>query len=161
MKLLILSDSHGYLQHMVRAVEQLRPTHVIHLGDHASDAQELGRRFPMTPLVSVKGNCDYYDQTPEQRLVDFDGVRILMCHGHRHGVKSGLLRYEMAAREQQADVALFGHTHCAYCEAYNGLWLVNPGSCGCCGRPTGAVLEIEAGRVFCRLVRLDEMEEVL
>ena len=112
----------------------------------------------MLPIVSVRGNCDYCDPTPEQRLVDYDGVRILMCHGHRHGVKSGLLRYEMAARENEVDAALFGHTHFAYCEEYNGLWLVNPGSCGCSARPTCAVMEIEAGIVSCRIVRLDEME---
>lgn len=158
MKLLILSDSHGNLNHMVRAVETLRPSHVIHLGDHARDLEDLKRQFPMTAMVGVRGNCDYGDATPEQRLVDFDGVRILMCHGHRHGVKTGLLRYEMAARENQVDVALFGHTHHPYCEAYNGLWLVNPGSCGSCAIPTCAVIEIAAGTASCRLVRLDEME---
>lgn len=160
MKLLILSDSHGYLPHMIRAVQQLAPTHVIHLGDHASDSQDLGRQFPMLPLVSVRGNCDYYDPTPEQRLVNFDGIRILMCHGHRHGVKAGLLRYEMAAKENEVDVALFGHTHCAYCEVYNDLWLVNPGSCGCCAVPTCAVVEIAAGTVSCHIVRLDELEGI-
>ena len=157
MKLLILSDSHGSCDGMHRAIAAERPTHVIHLGDHASDAVDLGRSFPMLPIVGVKGNCDYGDPTPDERLVDFDGVRVMMAHGHRYGVKSGLLRYEMAAREKNADVALFGHTHCAYCEEYNGLWLVNPGSCAG-GRPTCAVVEIEAGNATCRLVRLDEME---
>ena len=158
MKVLIVSDTHGYLSHMFRAVQQCSPTHVIHLGDHAGDALELERKFPMLPVISVRGNCDYYDTTPEQRLVNYDGVRILMCHGHRYGVKNGLLRYEMAARENEVDVALFGHTHCAYNEEYNGLWLVNPGSCGYCAVPTCAVLQIKAGTVSCRIVRLDEME---
>ena len=159
MKLLLLSDSHGCDRYMIRAVERLQPTHVIHLGDHTRDAEDLRRVFPMLPVVSVRGNCDYGDNTPEQRLVDFDGVRVLMCHGHRHGVKSGLLRYSMAARENQVDVALFGHTHLAYCEEYQGFWLLNPGSCGLCASPSCGVVEISNGKASCRIVRLDETEE--
>ena len=158
MRLLILSDSHGNLQYMTQAVERLGPTHVIHLGDHTRDAQDLSRRYPMLPVVSVRGNCDYGDDTPEQRLVEYGGVRILMTHGHRYGVKSGLLRYSMAALENQVDVALFGHTHCAYCEAYQGVWLLNPGSCGLCMRPSYGVVEIQAGKAACRIVRIDETE---
>ena len=159
MRLLILSDSHGNLQYMTQAVERLGPTHVIHLGDHTRDARDLAGRFPMTPLVSVRGNCDYGDDTPEQRLADYGGVRVLMCHGHRHGVKSGLQRYLLAAKESLADVALFGHTHQAYCEEEGGVWLVNPGSCGGYA-PTCAVIDIAAGKPSCRIVRLDE-EEIL
>ena len=157
MKLLILSDSHGDSTGMCRAVETERPDYVIHLGDHASDARDLSRMFPMVPVAFVRGNCDFYEDTPEERLVDYDGVRVFMTHGHRQGVKSGLLRFEVTAREKNADVALFGHTHCAYCEQYNGLWLVNPGSCRG-SHASCAVVEIQAGTPSCRIVRLDEME---
>lgn len=124
MKLLILSDSHGKLQHMRRAVDFIRPTHVIHLGDHVRDARDLGMEYPMLPIAVVRGNCDYGDETQELRLAEYDGVRILMAHGHAYGVKSGLLRYLLAAKENQVDVALFGHTHQAYCEEESGVWLL-------------------------------------
>lgn len=114
----------------------------------------------MLPIVNVRGNCDYGDfDVPEQRLVEYGGVRILMTHGHRYGVKSGLLRYDMAARENQVDVALFGHTHCAYCEENNGVWLLNPGSCGY-DRPTCGIVEIEDGTVACWIKPISESEEI-
>ncbi len=158
MKLLILSDSHGTDKHMHEAMRRERPDYVIHLGDHSRDAMDLAAAFPMTPMAIVKGNCDFYDDTPEQRLAEYGGVRILMAHGHRYGVKSSLLRYSMAALENQVDVALFGHTHCAYCEEYQGVWLLNPGSCGSCSNPTYGVVEIRDGKPSCRIVRIDEME---
>lgn len=161
MKLLILSDSHGYIPFMSDAIQREQPDYVIHLGDHARDVEPLRRTFPMVPIVSVCGNCDYgaFD-VQEQRLVEYGGVRILMCHGHRYGVKSGLLRYYMAARENAVDVALFGHTHCAYCEEKDGLWLLNPGSCGY-GRPTCGIIEIQNGKATCRVkpIMKSESEE--
>ena len=33
MEILVLSDSHGRVDHMVRAVEQFHPRQVLHLGD--------------------------------------------------------------------------------------------------------------------------------
>ena len=33
-----------------------------------------------------------------------------------------------AARQQNADIALFGHTHVPYTEYDNGLWIMNPGA---------------------------------
>lgn len=157
-KLLILSDSHGTLTHMRRAVEAVNPTHVIHLGDHAADARDLQREYPMLPIAIVRGNCDFGEDTQEIRLAEYEGVRILMTHGHRHGVKSGLLRYSLAARENQVDVALFGHTHLAYCENEGGIWLLNPGTCGLSLRPTCGIIEIKNGRAACRIAAIDEME---
>lgn len=33
MEILVLSDSHGRVDHMIRAVEQFHPRQVLHLGD--------------------------------------------------------------------------------------------------------------------------------
>ena len=65
-------------------------------------------------------------------------------------MKSGLLRYTLAAKEQQVDVALFGHTHCAVCEQYDRMWLMNPGSCGYCARPSYGVITIHNRTVVCK-----------
>ena len=158
MKLLVLSDSHGERGSMTRAVELEKPDYVIHLGDCVDDAQWLSREYPMLPLANVRGNCDFGDMTQELRLAEYGGVRVLMSHGHRYQVKSGLLRYSLAARENQVDVALFGHTHQAYCEEWDGLWLVNPGSCRSYPIPTYAIVQIEGGKAACRICRLDDKE---
>ena len=43
MEILVLSDSHDRVDHMVRAVEQFHPRQVLHLGDCVRDAQALER----------------------------------------------------------------------------------------------------------------------
>ena len=138
---------------MEQAVELEQPDHVIHLGDHVRDAEELGQRYAQLPVLMVRGNCDYDFSCRESAVVDFNGVRIMAVHGHRYGVKSGLLRLALAAKENNVDVALFGHTHCAYCEDYDGIRLLNPGSCGYGGKPSYGIVEIENGRISCRLGR--------
>lgn len=62
------------------------------------------------------------------KVMELEGKRILMTHGHRYGVKSGYLRAVYAAKEQQADILLFGHTHRAECFQEEGLWVLNPGA---------------------------------
>ncbi len=149
MKLLILSDSHRQTEHMLRAVERERPNTVIHLGDHADDAEAIAREYPFLALCRVRGNCDYFDTvTPEQALFQWEGVRVFAAHGHRYGVKGGLLRLTYAAREKGAQIALFGHTHQPYCEDLGDLWLLNPGACGG-SAPTYGVIEIERGKISC------------
>lgn len=162
MKILVFSDSHRNLSHMVSAVEREHPDQVIHLGDHVRDAEKLQCRYPMLPVLKIRGNCDYdAADTQEQRITEFDGVRFLICHGHRYGVKAGLLRYLMAARENQVDVALFGHTHCAFCEKESGVWLLNPGSCGAGVRPSYGLITIAAGKYTCAVHTFAELEDSL
>lgn len=150
-KLLIVSDSHGDMEALHRAVYATRPDAVVHLGDHCADADELAGDFPGLPVLSVRGNCDYTDLTRSETLLRvFDGVRVFAAHGHRYGVKTGLLRFVYAAQEQEAQLALFGHTHSPHLSEEGGLWLLNPGACGGV-RPTCAVVTIENGGFSCRL----------
>ena len=49
MKYLVLSDSHGNVDNMARAVEREKPDGIIHLGDCWRDAEELHELFPRLP----------------------------------------------------------------------------------------------------------------
>ncbi|MBP3412987.1 MAG: metallophosphoesterase [Oscillospiraceae bacterium] len=130
MKLLILSDSHGELEKMRFAIHQEAPNAVFHLGDHDSDAALLCRQYPQLPIYYVSGNCDrLFPWSSASRIEELEGVRILAAHGHQYNVKYGHMNFYMAAREAGAKLALFGHTHEAFCESYEDLWLLNPGSC--------------------------------
>lgn len=140
---------------MQEAIDREHPDHVIHLGDHTRDAEELQRLYPMLPVLSVRGNCDHDMSCRELAVTEIGGFRFFAAHGHRYGVKQGLLAFELAAREASADVALFGHTHHGVCEEYNGLWLMNPGSCGSSARPSYGIVEIKNGSLSCRLVYFD------
>lgn len=89
----------------------------------------LRRNSAACRVLSVRGNCDLWGPPRAETLLrTFEGVRIFGTHGHRYGVKQGLLRFSLAAQEQQAQVALFGHTHIPYCRQEDGLWLLNPGA---------------------------------
>lgn len=50
MKYLVLSDSHGNVDNMVRAVELVKPHGIIHLGDGWRDVEELRQLYPRLPL---------------------------------------------------------------------------------------------------------------
>ena len=87
MKLLILSDSHGVLTNMERAVDETAPQMILHLGDCWQDGVRLHSRFPQIPFRQVPGNCDFRPDEPTELLLGVGGLRLLMCHGHTYGVK--------------------------------------------------------------------------
>ena len=151
MKLLIVSDSHGRLEYMYHAAEREHPDMVFHLGDHDRDAEDLSRRFPRLCVVSMKGNCDYFSPYGrEEYLYTLEGVRIFAVHGHQYNVKYGLTRFSYAAAEKGAQLALFGHTHQAFCEKVGDVTLLNPGACGGY-RPTYAVVTVKDGTLQCEI----------
>ena len=56
------------------------------------------------------------------------------------------------------DIALFGHTHVPYCQQEaDGLWVMNPGSCGYGGGSAG-LIEIENEKISsCRNIRQEDL----
>jgi len=155
MRILILSDSHGNVENMVRAVEAEHPDQIFHLGDVWRDAEKLAQRFPEIPLFQVPGNCDYRPDAPKVLLTGAEELRILLCHGHTYGVKSSLLAAGFAAEEQNADVFCFGHTHRPLVDKRGKTLFVNPGAAGDYRMPTYAVLTVEGSRADARIVLLD------
>lgn len=113
---------------MEEAVEREKPDLVLHLGDHLQDAQRLSGYYPKLPLVAVPGNCDGWTSDPLKRQLTLEGHTLLMSHGHLWQVKSGYDAAIWEARQARADILLFGHTHSAYCEYLDGLWVMNPGT---------------------------------
>ena len=159
MKILVVSDSHGYLDYIHRAIAIEQPDRLIHLGDHSRDADQIKNDFPTLPIVVVKGNCDFYDPcTPECADLSYRDVKIFATHGHMYNVKSSLLRLYMAAKEKAVHVALFGHTHCAMCEMNNDVWLMNPGSCGINSTGPYGIVEIVEGSLSCSLRSVADKE---
>lgn len=153
-KLLVFSDSHGVTESMRQAVETQRPNYIVHLGDCERDAKWLSTLFSDLPLISLPGNCDRPSPNAIQtKLLDFEGVKVFMTHGHLYDVKRGLLKLELAGREAGADIVLFGHTHQQLCTEKNGLWLLNPGSCGKLF-PSCGLVSIQQGNFQCSLLDL-------
>ena len=147
MDILVLSDSHGAVAPMVRAVELAIPDLILHLGDRWRDGERLRDRFPDIPLEQVPGNCDFLSDAPTEQLLVLGGKRILMCHGHTYRVKTSLLLAGFAAEEQQLDLFLFGHTHRPLVDRRGRTLFLNPGSIGDAVRPFYATVTIRDGQL--------------
>jgi putative phosphoesterase len=145
MRFLILSDTHGVRAPMKELYDRYPLDGVIHLGDHIADARWLLERTNGHPVYQVVGNCDIGERGYEQQLLELGGVKILIMHGHRYGVKSGYGTALAAAKGMGAQVVLFGHTHIPFMEEREGILMLNPGSLRNPDREY-AILEIENGK---------------
>ncbi len=155
MKILVFSDSHGNVTNMMGAVAAEKPDRLFHLGDVVRDARALAEAFPHIPLDYVSGNCDYAGEGPTQSIVEAQGVRILLTHGHVYHVKLGIGAAVEAARQAEVEVLAFGHTHQALCtHDESGLWVMNPGSIRGSWGATYGVIEVCKGTVMCHLMEL-------
>ena len=165
MKLLVLSDSHSALRFMRQCVNAVRPDAIIHLGDHYDDAVAIREEFPHIPMHQVPGNCDRFRCPPgthEVLCYDVGGVRLYMTHGHRHNVKYDLGLLLRDARSMGAAAALYGHTHMRDCrQEDDGLWVLNPGSCGYGGGSAGLIETRDGTIIACRLLMPGDLEETI
>ncbi|PIC77824.1 YfcE family phosphodiesterase [Sporosarcina sp. P19] len=123
MKLLVLSDSHGDLN-TVKLIKSLQADEIFHCGD-----SELSAKDPLLNGIHiVRGNCDRDEQFPATIVQKLGDETVFIVHGHEHDVKRSMLTLSYAAAEQQATIALFGHSHLYGAEMINGVLFVNPGS---------------------------------
>ena len=156
MKILVMSDSHASLRFMRQCIEKLKPDTVVHLGDYYDDAETLAEEYPQLVFHHVPGNCDKYRCSPfAPRILNYavGGVKLYMTHGHNHQVKSTLVLLLADARKSHSQAALYGHTHVADChQEEDGLWVLNPGSCGYFGGSAGLLEVTDGSIVDCRLL---------
>ena len=167
MTLLIPSDSHGRPDHVEEAIRRVRPDGILFAGDGLRDLTRVGD--PPCPLWAVSGNCDWSPslivngrsvEAEDEELITVEGVRILLLHGHRCGVKGGLLPATYRAMEREADILVFGHTHIplelhllpdderSLVPVLRPLTLFNPGSIGDSEASFGTIT-IRGGKVLC------------
>ncbi|MBQ7900916.1 MAG: metallophosphoesterase [Clostridia bacterium] len=129
MKLLVISDTHGYIGNAVSAIEKEQPDYILHLGDVADDCDELMNIYPNKLVVCVLGNNDFFNKKyPLERIFSLCGKNIFMCHGHKYNVKQSLFPLKKAAQYAKAHIVLYGHTHRSYLEQDGDMLIMNPGS---------------------------------
>ncbi|PAV27711.1 YfcE family phosphodiesterase [Virgibacillus profundi] len=123
-KVLIISDSHGLTEEFAHIKERHQLKYMIHCGD-----SELGPDDPLLDdFYKVGGNCDFDPRYPEEQLINIDGLRFFVTHGHLHHVKTNLMTISYRAKEENAQVICFGHTHIAGAEHVDKQLFINPGS---------------------------------
>ena len=152
MKIVVFSDSHGYLENMIDVIARMETqvNAIFHLGDCVKDAEELGKKFPDIPIYVVRGNNDFGVHTPSFKIVRVGKVCFLLTHGHKERVHTGLDYMGYWAEENGANMALFGHTHRGFNEYFGRIRLFNPGSISLprdSGTPTFGILTVEDGVV--------------
>ena len=125
MKIVILSDSHGSKESLryIRSSQEDADL-IIHCGDICLP-KEYARGF-----IQVAGNCDDPSRYPLADLIELEGHRIVITHGHAF-FSGGNVNYDSLskfARRNQCDILCFGHSH-LYCDVmHEGVRLLNPGS---------------------------------
>ena len=129
-RLLVLSDTHGAASAFAAVLnwaKDINPGAVAFLGDGVDDLKRAvnSTGFSCTWHI-IRGNNDIIFSIPESAVFDFSGHRFYICHGHR----SNNERLAAIAHNNEADAALFGHTHVPFLETLNGVFLLNPGSIG-------------------------------
>lgn len=161
MKILVFSDSHSSLSFMRRCIRSVKPDMMIHLGDYYDDGETIHEEFPSIPFYQVPGNCDRYRCPPDARevlVIHARGPKFYMTHGHRHYVKQSIGMLLADARREEAQAVLYGHTHIPDChQESDGLWVLNPGSCG--GSGSAGIIEVEDRKICaCYLIRQGDLE---
>ncbi len=146
MRYLIFSDTHGVREPMKELYHRYPNDGIIHLGDYNQDARWMMNYTNGHPVYQVLGNCDCTAQGLEQQILELGGARILIAHGHRYQVKAGYGALLAAAKAEQVDAVLFGHTHIPFMERRDGILMMNPGSLRNPDREYG-IIEIEEGEV--------------
>lgn len=147
MRILVLSDAHGNINYIKRAIEN-EPTanKVFYLGDGSSDALRLKENYPDKEFIIIKGNNDV-GAFLEAYTGFVKGVKTLAVHGHRQYVKYNLDRLYFMALENEAKLVLYGHTHTADTTYQNGIYFLNPGALSGI-KPTYMVIDFEKSGIM-------------
>lgn len=145
MRIVVISDSHrrtGVIDKILSAQSTAR--HVFFLGDNTRDIEDFDILYPDKIFHIVSGNCDAFSLFPTVGLEVLGGKRILYTHGHTLSVKYGTQRLLEAAKQNNCQIALFGHTHISKVLYEDGIYCVNPGSVSSPreGRASYAVIDI-------------------
>jgi putative phosphoesterase len=128
MECVIISDTHGNYPLAAEAIIKAGPVdRIFHLGDDADDAAML-EHIISKRVDKIAGNCDVPGKYPREISVELENTLLLITHGDRYKVKSGLTELYRHAVSKSARVVLYGHTHQAAVEEIDGILFINPGS---------------------------------
>lgn len=129
MRIIVFADTHGNFSaaNQIFTTNKLISDHFIFLGDGMEEIEHIKSIFPEKKIYCVSGNCDRSNE-PVSRTIEVFNTRIFMTHGHYYDVRNSFDKLIDRAKEENASVILFAHTHCRYYSFYKGYHILNPGS---------------------------------
>ncbi len=162
MRILVVSDTHGYVERVYEVYKKLVKSSpidlIVHCGDHADDAAEIQRHLGKRVLW-VKGNCDGCFDEKEYAILETEAGSFFVCHGHMQNIgysKQDLYYY---AVQEDCVGAIYGHTHRADKTDLGDFLFLNPGSLS---KPrdgsggTFAILNTSEGYADARILRYND-----
>ncbi len=158
MKILVVSDSHGMDRNLEYLLENEKNIDLlIHLGDLEGSEDYIEAIAPCE-CEMISGNNDFYSDLPAEKIIEIYGRRLFLTHGHCYGVYQGFDRLVEEAKQREAEIVLFGHTHVPVYEKIDGITIINPGSISLPRQsdriPTYGILKIpEVGRVEFEIIK--------
>lgn len=128
MKVLVVSDTHGYLDNLERAVEAEAPFDLlVHCGDVEGQERSI-ETIARRPAWIVAGNNDFFGKLPKELTFSIGRNRAFLTHGHTYGIGYGRERIFAEARRRGCDLVFVGHTHIPMIQESGQVLLMNPGS---------------------------------
>ena len=137
MKIMCISDIHGNIECLNKAIERYKEENaekLIILGDFSGyyfsssdfEVAEILNNMAGS-IIAVKGNCDSSETDSllnfslgYLKTIDINGIKITLTHGHMYNRNN--------LPENCGEIFLSGHTHIGNIERINGKIIANPGS---------------------------------
>ena len=145
MKLMFLSDIHGSLHYMKKAIEiyeNEKADYIVILGDalyhgprnplpkdySPKEVAEVLNRYK-DKIIAVRGNCDSevdqmmleYPIMADYAVLLYNTKRIYITHGH-------IYNKDNLPNICDGDILVYGHTHIPLADKEYGTYILNPGS---------------------------------
>jgi putative phosphoesterase len=165
MKIGVVSDSHGHIGNLRRAIKAMRAAGVVricHLGDDYDDVNALSGQEG-AEIIQVPGvYCAAYRDPgiPNRLIVEWEGIRVLISHtpeAHKNDLLTDLKPEEVVSR-REVRMVLSGHSHIPEVREEAGVIWVNPGHLKDDDKkgypPTYALVEIADTDVQARILDL-------
>lgn len=128
MKILIVSDSHGRTDNLEKVIDKTHPIDLlIHLGD-IEGSEDYIEAIAGCDTIMVSGNNDYFTSLDREKIIEVNGYKIYMTHGHIYQVNFGTGMIKAKGRELGAQIVMFGHTHRPLIDTVGDITAINPGS---------------------------------
>lgn len=156
MKIGIISDSHGNIECIIKALEKIGEADLwLHCGDYGKDALFI-KKYTQKDVIAVQGNCDSGIDYKIDEFIEIFGKKIWLTHGHRYKIKHSKNELLWWAKQYEIDIVIYGHTHIAENIDLNNIILFNPGSVSIPrhGNPSCGLLEITDEIVKFEIIQL-------
>lgn len=132
MQIVVLSDTHGNSTALKAIVDIHRNADwFIHCGDGERETAVFLTQHPeySSRFYFVKGNCDLGSISPPILTLDMPfGHRLVAIHGHQYAYGDVQKNLVALAKQNEADLLLFGHFHAREDTTVDGIHLFSPGS---------------------------------